>query len=71
MIILAAIFILAQQCLYRVDQTERAIVLQLGKPLDGVRDPGLHAKLPFVQNVIFFDHRILDYDSKPSSYNFV
>jgi len=65
-IALAAVFILAQQCLYRVDQTERAIVLQLGRPLDGVRQPGLHAKLPFIQNVIFFDSRILDYDSKPS-----
>lgn len=65
-VVLAAVFILSQQCLYRVDQTERAIVLQLGKPLDGVREPGLHGKLPFVQNVIFFDIRLLDYDSKPS-----
>ncbi|EPR43678.1 HflC protein [Desulfovibrio sp. X2] len=63
---LAAVFILAQQCLYEVNQTEKAIVLQLGKPLPGVRGPGLHVKLPFVQNVVFFDTRLLDYDSKPS-----
>jgi len=63
---LAALFILGQQCLFVVDQTERAIVLQLGRPLDGVREPGLHFKLPFVQNAVLFDIRVLDYDTKPS-----
>lgn len=63
---LAALFILGQQCLFMVDQTERAIVLQLGRPLDGVRQPGLHFKLPFVQNAVLFDIRVLDYDTKPS-----
>ncbi len=63
---LAALFILGQQCLFVVDQTERAIVLQLGRPLDGVREPGLHFKLPFVQNAVLFDIRGRDYDTKPS-----
>lgn len=65
-VVLAAIFILGQQCFFVVDQTERAIVLQLGRPLDGVRSPGLHFKLPFVQNAVLFDVRVLDYDTKPS-----
>ena len=58
-----AIFLLLQ-CVFVVDQTERAIVLQLGKPV-GNSDygPGLHFKLPFVQNVIFFDARVLEYDA--------
>jgi membrane protease subunit HflC len=58
-----AVFILLQ-CVFVVDQTERAIVLQLGKPV-GTADyePGLHFKLPFVQNVIFFDSRVLEYDA--------
>lgn len=52
------------QCVFTVDQTERAIVLQLGKPVgNGAVGPGLHAKLPFVQNVIFFDARVLEYDA--------
>ena len=58
-----ALFLLLQ-CVFVVDQTERAIVLQLGKPV-GEADygPGLHFKLPFVQNVIFFDARVLEYDA--------
>lgn len=58
-----AIFMLLQ-CVFVVDQTERAILLQLGKPV-GNSDygPGLHFKLPFVQNVIFFDARVLEYDA--------
>lgn len=61
--IIVAVFLLLQ-CVFVVDQTERAIVLQLGKPV-GTADygPGLHFKLPLVQNVIFFDSRVLEYDA--------
>lgn len=52
------------QCVFVVDQTERAILLQLGKPVGNADyGPGLHFKLPFVQNVIFFDSRVLEYDA--------
>lgn len=58
-----AVFVL-MQCVFVVDQTERAIVLQLGKPVGNADyGPGLHFKLPFVQNVIFFDARVLEYDA--------
>jgi membrane protease subunit HflC len=57
------IFLLLQ-CVFVVDQTERAILLQLGKPIgDASYGPGLHFKLPFIQNVIFFDSRVLEYDA--------
>ena len=52
------------QSIYVVDQTETAIVLQLGKPVDGPIKPGLHFKLPFVQNVVYFDARLMEYDAK-------
>lgn len=52
------------QSMFVVDETERAIVLQLGKPVSDTKEPGLHFKLPFVQNVLFFDSRILDYGTK-------
>jgi modulator of FtsH protease HflC len=58
--------VLITQTAYRVDQTERAIVLQLGKPMGLTKDPGLHFKIPFLQNVLFFDSRILDYDTRPA-----
>ena len=48
--------------LFTVHQTQNAIVLQLGEPKRVVEDPGLHFKLPFIQNVIFYDNRVLDID---------
>ncbi len=59
-------FILVTQSAFIVDETERGIVLQLGKPIGQTKEPGLHFKLPFIQNVLFFDARILDYDSRPA-----
>lgn len=56
--------VVVSQSIYVVDQTETAIVLQLGKPVAGPIEPGLHFKLPFVQNVVFFDARLLEYDAK-------
>lgn len=54
------------QAAFTVDQTERAIVLQLGRPVDDTAlEPGLHFKIPLVQNVVYFDARILDFDAKP------
>jgi len=54
------------QAAFTVDQTEKAIVIQLGRPVgDKALGPGLHFKLPMIQNVVFFDARILDFDAKP------
>lgn len=55
---------LLSQCYFTVHQTQKAIVLQLGEPLGEVYGPGLHFKLPFVQNVVYFDGRVLDYDAR-------
>tara|TARA_B110000438_G_C15809652_1_gene649044 strand:- start:1003 stop:1875 length:873 start_codon:yes stop_codon:yes gene_type:complete len=48
--------------LFTVHQTQNAIVLQLGEPKRVIEDPGLHLKLPFIQNVVFYDNRVLDID---------
>jgi membrane protease subunit HflC len=67
MIIVAVALVLGLfQSVYIVDQTQRAIVLQLGKPVGDSQGPGLHFKMPFVQNVIMFDQRILEYDAQPA-----
>ena len=58
--------LLLSQSLFKVDQTEQAIVIQLGKPLAGISIPGLHFKVPFIQEVILFDKRILLYDAEPT-----
>jgi len=59
---LIVIFI-ASLSLFTVDQTQQAIVIQLGKPLGGIYGPGLHFKVPFIQQVIQFEKRILVYDA--------
>ncbi len=56
--------LLLTQAAFVVDQTETAIVVQLGKPVTEALKPGLHVKLPLVQSVTFFDARVLDYDAK-------
>lgn len=44
-----------------VRQTEQAIVLRFGDPKQVIQEPGLHFKVPFVDDVTYFDSRILDY----------
>lgn len=58
---LAALVLL--QCLYTVRQTEQAIITQFGRPIgEPVTEPGLHVKLPFVQQVNRIDKRYLAWD---------
>jgi len=49
--------------LFTVDETEQAIIVQLGKYIRTVQEPGLHFKIPLVQTVIYFENRILEYDA--------
>jgi membrane protease subunit HflC len=51
--------------LFTVSQTEQAIVLEFGNPKRVIAEPGLHYKIPFVQNVAYFDKRILDIETGP------
>ncbi len=50
---------------FRVQQWMQAVVVQLGDPVRTVREPGLNFKLPFVQTVLYFDRRLLEYDASP------
>ena len=60
-IILVAVFV-ASSTLFTVHQTSQALVLQFGNPVKVIKAPGLHFKLPFLQNAEFYDSRILDLD---------
>lgn len=53
---------IAGSALFTVDQRAQAIVLQLGEPKRVIREPGINIKLPFIQNVIYYDKRILNLD---------
>ena len=48
---------------FTVDQTEQALVVQLGQPQRVVTEPGLNVKIPLLQNVIYFDKRVLALDA--------
>ncbi|HUF20584.1 MAG TPA: protease modulator HflC [Burkholderiales bacterium] len=57
------VLVLASQTLFTVDQREHAIVFRLGEVVSVKTEPGLYWKLPLVENVRFFDIRILSFDS--------
>ena len=52
-------------CAYTVNETERAILLKFGEIKRDDIQPGLHWKIPFINNVKFFDSRILTLDVQP------
>lgn len=56
----AVLLVLASQSLYIVQQPEQAIVLQFGNPVRLIQKPGLKIKMPFIQNVVFYDKRLLN-----------
>ena len=65
LVVVGALLIAISQSLFIVDQAQQAIVLQLGQPVGELRKPGLHLKLPMIQDVRYFDRRILSVDPTP------
>lgn len=57
-----AIAAVAYSSLYQIGETEQGIVLRLGQPVATVTEPGIHAKVPFIESVTRIDKRILDLD---------
>ncbi len=60
--VLAVIVFVGLNSLYIVAQPEQAIVLQFGEPIRLVKEPGLKVKMPFIQNVVIYDTRLLNLD---------
>jgi len=63
-VLIAAGFIL-KGSLFTVHQAQQALVVQFGDPRRVITEPGLHFKVPLVQDVIYFDKRILGLDAQP------
>ncbi|MFQ5786068.1 MAG: protease modulator HflC [Alphaproteobacteria bacterium] len=59
---LVIVVVVGLSATFTVHQAAQALVLQFGKPQRVVTEPGLHFKLPFIQNVALFDRRVLDFD---------
>jgi membrane protease subunit HflC len=62
-VVLVAALLVAYSSFFAVYQTQQALVVRLGQPVRVVNEPGLNVKLPFVDNVIGIDKRILDLES--------
>jgi len=65
LVAIVALFLI-KGAFFTVDETRRAIVIQLGKPVGDVREPGLHFKIPMFQEAVLFENRLLTYDAAPA-----
>ncbi len=63
--VIGVIAIVAFFSIFIVKEVNQAIVLQFGDPKKIILKPGLNFKLPFIQNVVFLDKRILNLDAPP------
>ena len=67
--IIVPIFVfLAWSALFTVDERQEAILFQFGEIIEADYEPGLHLKIPFINNVRKFDNRILTIDQKPERF---
>lgn len=67
LVVIAGSFI-GTQTLFVVNEIQQVIVLQFGDPIRTIQTPGLSAKLPFLQNLVYFDKRILSSDAPSQEY---
>jgi membrane protease subunit HflC len=65
-----ALFVLVSAALnafFIVDQTQQALVLQFGKPVNIITKAGMHFKTPFLDSVVYFDKRMITMNAEPKS----
>jgi len=65
--IFALLLFLGTNSFYIVNEAQQAIIVQFGKPIGGPKqDAGLYFKIPFIQDVLKFDKRLLEWDGDPN-----
>ena len=62
-IVLLILLVVAYSTFFTVYQTRQALVVRLGQPVRVITEPGLNAKIPFIDSVIYIDKRILAIES--------
>ena len=68
LVVAALVLLLASSSLYVIKQTERGVLLRFGEVVKPDLQPGLHAKIPFVNSVRKFDGRLITVDSTPERF---
>ena len=61
--VLVAVLFVAVSSFFTVQQTQQVLITQFGQPIRVIQAPGLNMKLPFIQTVIVFDRRLLDFEA--------
>ncbi|GAB4331522.1 MAG: protease modulator HflC [Calditrichia bacterium] len=66
-VILLFLLIVVFSSTFIVNETEQVVITQFGKPVGApITEPGIHFKLPLIQDVHFFDKRFLEWDGDPN-----
>ncbi|MGE0659400.1 MAG: protease modulator HflC [Reyranellaceae bacterium] len=68
LVVVAVLVFVAYSSFYVVDPRQQAIVRQFGEIRDVETEPGLKFKVPLLQDVVYFDRRVLDFDVPAESY---
>ena len=68
LILIALVLFIGSKSLYIMKETERGVLLKFGEVVNPNIQPGLHFKVPFVNNVRKFDGRVLTVDSQPERF---
>ena len=64
--IIAVLLLVATQSIFTVDETQVVLVTELGKFKRSIEEPGLHFKVPFIEQLRVYDARLLNYDASPA-----
>ncbi len=67
-VIVPLVLLLTWASLFTVDERQDALLFQFGEIIESEFEPGLHVKIPFMNNVKKFDNRILTIDQKPERF---
>ena len=66
-VVVLALFIPFSDAAFVVDEIEQVVITQFGKPIGkSLKDPGLHFKIPFVQEANYFPKNFLEWDGEPA-----
>jgi len=68
LVALAIVLIIAANTLFIIKETERGVMLEFGKVVQADIEPGLHVKIPLVNEVRKFDARVLTLDARPERF---
>lgn len=67
LILIVCVLVAVISCVFVVDQTEMAVRTQFGQPIgEAIKQPGLYFKVPLIQEIHYFDRRIMEWDGSPT-----